>query len=100
MISIVKYFRRNHFSEKIIFLKIFFGIWLAQKNYDRRKSKSGYCCWNPATFGRCCLIPGSRFGCIPAIIWSAGSGDDDRMSLDSGAGSFFVAGCCRIPRAA
>jgi hypothetical protein len=41
------------FSEKMIFSKIFFGVWLARKNYKMRKSKFGKCCQNPESkFGR------------------------------------------------
>jgi hypothetical protein len=47
MIFVVKYFRRNHFFKKMIFLKIFFGVWLAQKNYERRKLEYGKCRRNP-----------------------------------------------------
>jgi hypothetical protein len=41
IIYVVKYFLRNHFSEKMIFLKIFFGVWLARKNHQGRKTESG-----------------------------------------------------------
>jgi hypothetical protein len=33
MIFIVKYLQPNYFSEKMIFSKIFFGVWLARKNH-------------------------------------------------------------------
>jgi hypothetical protein len=38
MFFVLKYFQRNYFSAKMIFLKIFFGVWLLRKNYQRRKT--------------------------------------------------------------
>jgi len=61
MISVVKYFRRNHFSEKMIFSKIFFGIWLARKILQRRKMEFGNRCQNPTTFGRDAGFRQARF---------------------------------------
>jgi hypothetical protein len=45
----------------MIFSKIFFGIWLARKNYKNAKIEFGKCCWNPATFGSRCRIPARKF---------------------------------------
>jgi hypothetical protein len=37
MVFVVKYFRRNQFQKKVIFLKIFFGIWFARKKLRKGK---------------------------------------------------------------
>jgi hypothetical protein len=73
----------------MIFLKIFFGIWLAQKNYKMQKSEFGKCRWNSATSGRRCRIPATKFGQI-------------RLASDHGWNLVSrhpatVAGCRRIP---
>jgi hypothetical protein len=49
------------FLEKMIFSKIFFGVWFARKNYERQKSELGKCRRNPATSGRRCQIPARKF---------------------------------------
>jgi hypothetical protein len=41
----------NDFRRKMIFSKIFFGVWFARKNYEMQKSEFGKCCRNPATSG-------------------------------------------------
>jgi hypothetical protein len=73
------------FLKKIIFSKIFFGVWFARKNYKMRKyncsrnpATSGRCCWIPtSTSGRCCWIPTSTFGRIrPKLL------DSDRTPPD------------------
>jgi len=40
MFSVVKYFQRNHFSKKMIFLKKIFGVWLVRKNTNNVKQNS------------------------------------------------------------
>jgi hypothetical protein len=52
------------FSEKMIFSKIFFGVWFARKNYEIQKSEFGKCRRNPATSGRRCRIPARKFDWI------------------------------------
>jgi hypothetical protein len=37
MLFVVKYFQRNYFAEKMIFLKIFSGVWLERKKCQQRK---------------------------------------------------------------
>jgi hypothetical protein len=49
------------FSEKMIFSKIFFGVWFARKNYEMQKSEFGKCRRNPATSDRRCRIPATKF---------------------------------------
>jgi hypothetical protein len=49
------------FSEKMIFSKIFFGVWFARKNYEMQKSEFGKCRRNPATSSRRCRIPARKF---------------------------------------
>jgi hypothetical protein len=41
--SVVKYFRLNDFSEKMILLKIFFGVCLVRKNHNDEKSPTAIC---------------------------------------------------------
>jgi hypothetical protein len=45
----------------MIFLKIFFGVWLARKNYKMQKSEFGKYRRNPVTSGRRRRIPGRKF---------------------------------------
>jgi hypothetical protein len=54
MVSVVKYFRRNHFQKKIIFSKTFSSVWFARKNYEKWKYN---CRRNPATSSHRCRIP-------------------------------------------
>jgi hypothetical protein len=105
------------FSKKLIFSKIFFGVWLAQKNYEMRKSEFGKCRRNPTTSGCRCWIPARLFliqpdsiisGQILAVLARSVAGsvqilpafDHGRnpaiFRLDSGASGFLAIGCCRI----
>jgi len=45
----------------MIFSKIFFGVWLARKNYKMQKLEFDKCLRNPATSGRRCQIPARKF---------------------------------------
>jgi hypothetical protein len=45
----------------MIFLKIFFGVWLARKNYKMQKSEFGKCRRNLAMSGRRCWILARKF---------------------------------------
>lgn len=56
-------------SEKIIFSKIFIGVWFARKNYEMKKSEFGKCRRNPATSGCRCWIPAGIFW-IRSDQWS------------------------------
>jgi hypothetical protein len=42
MVSVVKYFRRNHLKKKMIFLKIFSNVWLSQKKLRKAKMQLSY----------------------------------------------------------
>jgi hypothetical protein len=74
MFSIVKYFQQNHFSEKIIPLKIFSSVWHVRKNYQLHKTESGNRCQNQAMSGRLHQNPAStaRFQLVSpgfSIVW-------------------------------
>jgi hypothetical protein len=43
MFFIIKYFQRNYFSEKMIFLKIFSSVWLVRKKHNSKKSPTAIC---------------------------------------------------------
>jgi hypothetical protein len=86
MIYVSKIFLTKLFLKNLIFSKIFFSVWLVWKNYEKRKSKSSDCRWNPTTSGHRCRIPTSRLlrirpdqwldpsrpGWIPAILAKSG----------------------------
>jgi hypothetical protein len=86
------------------FSKIFFGVWLAQKNYKMQKSEFGKCRWNPATSGRSCWIPVRKFEQILAVLarsgWNLVAGIrgqqniGDRMLSDSRAGWILTVDNC------
>lgn len=50
-------------------MKIFFGIWLARKNYKMRKSEFDKCHRNLATSDCRCQISASTFGRIPIRLF-------------------------------
>jgi hypothetical protein len=83
MFFIIKYFQRNYFSEKMIFLKIFSSVWLVRKNTNSEKSPvMRFCHWPTGfqllslTSGYCFRIPAMKADIRPnpVRIWHSTAG--------------------------
>lgn len=75
MFSVIKYFQRNYFLEKMIFLKIFSGVWLLRKNHQWRKTTGDEILLlvdriSPTFTGFRLRLPNSCDGCRNLVCWN------------------------------